>query len=146
LHAVGEDEEISVSVLGEAAGRTVSRLEVCQIIEARMRETFELLRNEVRAAGVRQLPAGIVLTGGAAQLSGIAELGREVLEMPVRVAAPAGIGGLVDTLLTPGYSTGVGLLQWGATSLAGGEPLRYESAPAMGGLGRLRDALRSIFP
>jgi cell division protein FtsA len=146
LRTVTDDEEISVSVLGEDAGRTVSRLEVCQIIEARMQETFELLRNEIRAAGVRQLPAGIILTGGAAQLAGIAELGREVLEMPVRVAAPTGIGGLVDTLLTPGYSTAVGLLQWGATTLVDGEPLRYESAPAMGGLGRIRDALRSIFP
>jgi len=146
LKAIDEDEEINVSVLGEEAGRTVSRLEVCQIIEARMRETFELLRNEIRAAGVRQLPAGIILTGGASQLSGIAELGREVLEMPVRVAGPTNIGGLVDTLLTPAYSTGVGLLQWGATTLAGGEPLRYESAPAMGGLGKIRDALRSIFP
>ena len=43
-------------VLGEDAGRTVSRLEVCQIIEARMRETFELLRNEMRAAGVGHAP------------------------------------------------------------------------------------------
>jgi len=146
LRSVGEDEEISVSVLGEEAGRTVSRLEVCQIIEARMRETFELLRNEIHAGGVNMLPAGIILTGGAAQLSGVAELGRDVLQMPVRVASPAGIGGLVDTLLNPSYSTAVGLLQWGATSLAGGEPLRYESAPAMGGLGRIRDALRSIFP
>ena len=101
-----DDEEISVSVLGEDAGRTVSRLEVCQVIEARMRETFELLRNEIRAAGVRQLPAGVILTGGSAQLSGIAELGREVLEMPVRVAAPNDIGGLVDTLLTPGLQHG----------------------------------------
>jgi cell division protein FtsA len=146
LRNISEDEEISVSVLGEDAGRTVSRLEVCQVIEARMRETFELLRNEIRAAGVRQLPAGVILTGGASQLAGIAELGREVLEMPVRVAAPTGIGGLVDTLLNPSYSTGVGLLQWGATTLVDGEPMRYESAPAMGGLGRIRDALRSIFP
>ena len=37
--------------------------------------------------------------------------------MPVRVAAPTGIGGLVDTLLNPSYSTAVGLLQWGAASL-----------------------------
>ena len=87
-----------------------------------MRETFELLRNEIRAAGVGMLPAGIILTGGAAQLAGAAELGREVLQMPVRVAAPAGIGGLVDTLLNPSYSTAVGLLQWGASSLASGEP------------------------
>ncbi len=70
LRAVTEDEEISVSVLGEDAGRTVGRLEVCQIIEARMRETFELMRNEIRAAGVGMLPAGVILTGGAAQLSG----------------------------------------------------------------------------
>ena len=37
------DEEISVSVLGEEAARTVSREELCRIIEARMRETFELI-------------------------------------------------------------------------------------------------------
>ena len=141
-----DDEEISVSVLGEDAGRTVSRLEVCQIIEARMRETFELLGNEIRAAGVGMLPAGIILTGGAAQLAGAAELGRSVLQMPVRVAAPTGIGGLVDTLLEPSYSTSVGLLLWGARVLAGDEPLRYESVPGNGGLSRIRDALRSIFP
>ena len=111
-----------------------------------MRETFELIRNEMRAAGVGMLPAGIVLTGGASQLAGAAELGRDVLQMPVRVAAPIGIGGLVDTLLNPSYSTAVGLLQWGAASLGSGEPARYESAPAMGVLGRLRDALRNIFP
>ena len=90
LRQVEDDEEISVSVLGDDAGRTVSRLEVCQIIEARMRETFELVRNEMRAAGVGMLPAGIVLTGGASQLAGAAELGRDVLQMPVRVAAPVG--------------------------------------------------------
>ena len=56
------------------------------------------------------------------------------------------MSGLVDTLLNPAYSTAVGLLEWGAASLAAGEPSRYDSAPAMGGLGRLRDALRSIFP
>jgi cell division protein FtsA len=145
LGSVPEDEDISVAVLGEDAGRTVSRLEVCQIIEARMRETFELLRNEMRGApGV--LPAGIILTGGGSQLAGVAELGREVLGMPVRIAGPAGIGGLVDTLLTPAYATSVGLLQWGASTLGSGEPLRYESAPALGMFGRLRDAVRSMFP
>jgi len=141
-----DDEEISVSVLGEDAGRTVSRIEVCQIIEARMRETFELLSNEIRAAGVGMLPAGIILTGGAAQLAGVAELGRSVLQMPVRVAAPTGIGGLVDTLLNPSYSTSVGLLLWGAKVLAGDEPMHFESGGGTAGLGRIRDALRSIFP
>jgi cell division protein FtsA len=146
LRAVAEDELISVTVLGEEAGRQVSRLEVCQIIEARMRETFELLRAEMQASGHGVLPAGIVLTGGASQLAGVAELGREVLDMPVRIASPSGIGGLVDNLLTPAYSASVGLLMWGAAAIVGGEPARYESAPGGGGFGRLRDALRNIFP
>src|SRR4029078_13628291 len=99
-----EDEQISVAVLDKDAGRTVSRLEGSQIIEARMRETFELLRNEIRAGGVGMLPAGVILTGGGAQLAGAAELGREVLQMPVRIAAPAGIGGVIDTLSDPRFS------------------------------------------
>ncbi|HEX4896783.1 MAG TPA: cell division FtsA domain-containing protein, partial [Candidatus Limnocylindrales bacterium] len=114
---MADDEEISVSVLGEEAGRNVSRLELCQVIEARMRETFELVRNEMRAAGAGMLPAGVILTGGAAQLAGAAELGREVLEMPVRIVSPTGVGGLVDSILTPEYSTALGLLGWGATML-----------------------------
>ncbi len=141
-----EDEEIAVSVMGEDAGRTVSREELCQIIEARMRETFELLRGEMSRSGHGMLPAGIILTGGAAQLSGTAELGREVLQMPVRVGAPTGIAGLIDTIQDPSYSTAVGLLRWGAIQVAMGEPLRYESAPGGGGFGRLRDAIRNIFP
>ena len=97
-------------------------------------------------SGHGMLPAGIILTGGGAQLAGIAELGRDVLEMPVRIAGPSGIGGLVDTIQDPSYSTAVGLLRWGAASLAVGEPARYESAPGGGRLGRFRDAIRNLFP
>jgi cell division protein FtsA len=146
LRGIAEDETIAVSVLGEEAGRTISRLELCQIIEARMRETFELLAAEMRSAGSGMLPAGLILTGGGAQLAGIAELGREVLQMPVRVVAPTGIGGLTDSILTPAFATSIGLLQWGATFLSEGEPARYESAPAAGILGRIRDAIRGLFP
>jgi cell division protein FtsA len=141
-----EDEEISVSVLGEEEGRTVSRVELCQIIESRMRETFELLRGEMARSGHGMLPAGIILTGGASLLSGTAELGREVLQMPVRVTGPVGISGLVDTIQDPAYSTAVGLLRWGAMQIAMGDPLHYESAPGGGGLSRIRRAFRSVFP
>ena len=76
----------------------------------------------MKATGHGMLPAGIVLTGGGAELAGAAELGREVLQMPVRIAGPAGVGGLVDNLLTPANSTAIGLLRWGAGALAQGEP------------------------
>jgi cell division protein FtsA len=140
-----EDEEISVAVLGEEAGRTVSREELCQIIESRMRETFELLRGEMSRSGHGMLPAGIILTGGAAQLAGTAELGRDVLQMPVRISGPTGIAGLIDTIGDPSYATAVGLLRWGAIQVALGDPAHFEAAPA-NGFGRLRSAFRSIFP
>jgi cell division protein FtsA len=146
LSQVGDDEEISVSVLGEQAGRSISRRELCEIIEARMRESFEMLGIQMRSAGAGMLPAGLILTGGGSQLAGVAELGREVLQMPVRVMAPTNVTGLTDSILTPAYASAIGLLQWGATALAEGEPARYESAPAFGLLGRIRDSLRSIFP
>ena len=146
LRGVDVEDDISVSVLGEEAGRTVNRLEVCQIAEARMREIFELIASELRTAGSGMLPAGLILTGGGAQRAGVAELGRDVLQIPVRVAGPIGVIGLTDTITTPAFSTAIGLLRWGAMNVVGDEPGRYETAPAGGILGRIRDALRSFFP
>ncbi|MGD0862814.1 MAG: cell division protein FtsA [Candidatus Limnocylindrales bacterium] len=146
LTTIAPDEMISVAMLGEPAGRSIHRIEMCQIIEARMRETFELLRAEIRMAGEGMLPAGVVLTGGAAQLAGAAALGREVLDMPVRVAGPMDVGGLTDNILNPAYSTAIGLLLWGAKGLDGADGSRFESAPAGGAVGRFRDALRHLFP
>jgi cell division protein FtsA len=133
-------------VLGEEAGRTINRIELCRIIESRMRETFEMIGAEIQAGGAGMLPAGLILTGGGAQLAGMAELGREVLQMPVRVVGPSGVGGLTDSILTPAYATSIGLLQWGATMLDDGEPQRYESAPAAGMFGKLRSAVRNMLP
>ncbi len=146
LSTVAEDDAISISVLGEAAGRTISRVELCGIIEARMREIFEMLGTEIKASGEGMLPAGVVLTGGAAQLAGTAALGREVLNMPVRVAGPAGVGGLTDNILNPAYSTAIGLLYWGARGLEAADRGPYPPAPAGGLLSRVRGGFRNLFP
>ena len=146
LSTVSADDAIGISTLGEAAGRTVSSRELCSIIEARMREIFEMLGTEIRASGEGMLPAGVVLTGGAAQLAGAAALGREVLNMPVRVAGPAGVGGLTDNIMNPAYSTAIGLLYWGAKGLESADRGPYPPAPAGGILSRVRDAMRNVLP
>ena len=66
--------------------------------------------------------------------------------MPVRVAAATEVGGLVDGILEPQYSTAIGLLLWGARHLGAADLTTYESAPAGGLMGRIRAALRSVFP
>jgi cell division protein FtsA len=147
LRTVAPEELITVEVIGEQTGRTIQRAEMAAIIEARMREIYELIGEEVGRAGHDAIfPAGLVLTGGAAQLAGAAELGRQALDMPVRVASPSGVGGLTDGILTPAYSTSIGLLLWGARALTVQTPSRYESAPAFGLVGRAREILRGFFP
>jgi cell division protein FtsA len=141
------DEEVPVETIGETDVRTAPRTQVAEIIEARMRELFERIGQEVtRGGSTHRLPAGLVLTGGGSLLTGAAELGRDVLQMPVRVAAPTGVGGLTDHLLTPSYSTAIGLLRWASRVVTSHEPDRYESAPAGGAMGKVREWFKGLFP
>ena len=54
-----------------------------------------------------------VITGGAAQVRGLAQLAEQTLNMPVRIGQPANIKGLGERLESPVYSTAVGLLIYG---------------------------------
>jgi cell division protein FtsA len=144
---VQPEELLNVAVLGEGGGQTIQRRKLCEIIEARMSEIFSLIGEEVKRSGhAGMLPAGAVLTGGGARLAGVAELARDVLQMPVRVAAPQGVGGLMDQLSNPAFSTPIGLLLWGARHV-GSEPIGFAtSSPMSGGLGRFVDWVRGLFP
>jgi cell division protein FtsA len=58
------------------------------------------------------IPAGLVITGGGANLPGIDALGEKVTRMPVRLGKPISLPGVSDALDNPAYATGVGLLLW----------------------------------
>ncbi len=96
-------------------GHGVSYQDLCDIIRARVEEIIRLILLELPRSDYETLvPAGLVLTGGSANLSGIDVLGREILQLPVRVGVPTNIHGITDTLRDPAYATSVGLLLWGA--------------------------------
>ncbi|GAH53826.1 unnamed protein product, partial [marine sediment metagenome] len=85
-------------------GHGVSYQDLCDIIRARVEEIIKLILLELPNSEYENLvPAGLVLTGGTSNLSGIAALGREVLRLPVRVGAPSNISGITDTLCDPAY-------------------------------------------
>jgi cell division protein FtsA len=67
----------------------------------------------VRHGFDRQIPAGIVLTGGGSKIEGAVELAEEIFHRPVRLGAPQEIAGLRDVVRNPIHSTGVGLLLYG---------------------------------
>jgi cell division protein FtsA len=96
-------------------GHGVSYQELCDIVRARVEEILRLILLELPHAEYETLvPAGLVLTGGSSNLSGIATLGQDVLSLPVRVGTPTGMYGIVDALHNPAYATSVGLLLWGS--------------------------------
>jgi cell division protein FtsA len=53
---------------------------------------------------------GIVLTGGGALLSGVQKLAESIFDCPVRIGKPRVLFDLVETLQSPLYATGYGLL------------------------------------
>ncbi|MGI6367852.1 MAG: cell division protein FtsA [Anaerolineae bacterium] len=111
---VDEAEMIELSVFGHEDMATLSRRELCQIVEARVEEMFSLISREIKRSGYDDLlPAGVVLTGGTADLLGIREVAARELQMPVRLGLPHRMHGVVEAISNPAYATAVGLLLWG---------------------------------
>jgi cell division protein FtsA len=129
--SVPSDETIELAAFGGAGRMAVHRRRLCEILQARTEEILEMVFREVRQAGYDEMiSAGLVLTGGSANLPGFMELARDVLGMPVRVGYPISLGGLSDTLANPAYATSVGLLHW-AMRDSGQQSRRMPSAPRL---------------
>jgi cell division protein FtsA len=110
-----EDELVQVQQLGREKSRRLPRMELVHIIEPRMQELFEMVRDDLKSEGLLgQVPAGLVLSGGGSLLAGCEEVAHDVLALPVRLGTPARLGGLGETLTHPMYATAVGLLRYGA--------------------------------
>jgi cell division protein FtsA len=108
------DERVEVpSVAGKSAG-TVSRQILCEIIEPRLDEVFELIQREIAKSGYEgSLASGVVITGGSMLLCGAVEMAERAFGLPVRLGVPAHVGGLVDVIADPVYAAAVGLVLHG---------------------------------
>ena len=111
----GPEETIKVPSVGDRDPRDLSRQALAEVVEPRYDELFTLVQAELSRSGyVDMIAAGIVLTGGTAKMEGVVELAEEIFHMPVRLGTPQNISGLKDIVNNPIYSTGVGLLKYGA--------------------------------
>lgn len=115
VNFVPDNELLPVPNVGGYGEHTVSKKMLASIIQPRVEEILSLVRQQIGRADFKGLlPGGVVLTGGGALLPGIAELAGEILQLPVRIGAPARLGGLADMVATPAYATSVGLIIYGA--------------------------------
>ncbi len=112
--ASDERDLVSVPPLGDD-GRDVPnqlpRSALTRIVRARVEETLELVRDRLNASGFASLVGRrIVLTGGASQLTGLAEAARRILARNVRLGRPLGVSGLPEIARGPAHAASVGML------------------------------------
>nr|HID14226.1 cell division protein FtsA [Anaerolineae bacterium] len=140
---VPPEERFTVSPFGGGTPQVVPRWKLAEIIEARAEEILSMVQQEIKRSGYDGLlPAGVVLCGGTAQLSGLQELGRDILGLPVRVGAPQELRGLVDMVSSPAHAVGAGLMGWGVT--VDTRPRLRKPGPSLGR--RFLDWLRVFLP
>lgn len=102
---LGEEDEVQPN--------HVPRSYLVSIMQPRLEETFELVRQQMDAAGVgAQMGRRVVLTGGAAQTSGMRDLAGMILGKQVRLGKPIRIKGLADATSGPAFSASAGLLHY----------------------------------
>ncbi len=137
---VGEDEDGNTN--------QVPRSMLVQIIQPRLEETFELVRNRLEASGYDKIAGRrVVITGGASQMQGVRDLAALVLDKQVRMGRPVGITGLAESTGGPAFATSAGLLRYAVENApeAPAKPARARADGPGGRLGRLGQWLKQNF-
>jgi cell division protein FtsA len=120
---VDPDETIELPSTPGQGIRQAKRELLAHIIHQRLDEVMGLVQKEIVDAGFHDgLPAGVILTGGVAQMPGVVELAREVFAMPARMGTPSQrISGLVDSVSSTRYAVAAGLVLYAARESIHGE-------------------------
>ncbi len=134
--------------------RKVSRKTLVDgIIRPRLNEIFTMIGVEIKKSGfVGQTPAGIVITGGGARTVGAVDAAKRMLAMPVRIAYPTNLKGIIDEVQDTPFSTVVGLVSYASkidvpSSMPFGISLpAFNFLPRLKIFKKLTDIIKSFIP
>ncbi len=116
------EEKIAIPAEVGFSGRSVSRLSLCKVINARIEETFLLLKRELESYGLLdKFGAGIVMTGGCARLHGICDVAEQVFGLPCSIGCAINIDGVETVQQSPEYSACAGVIQNAIRSMKVGQ-------------------------
>jgi cell division protein FtsA len=126
----------------------VSRATLVRFIKPRLEEMLELVRDRLAASPFAAEPRGrVVLTGGASQLTGMAEFAGQILGRPVRIARQLDMAGLPAEAKGPAFAAAAGMLVYPQVShLEHFEPRQTRHSQTGGGyIARVGRWLRESF-
>jgi len=141
---IDSKEQIDLSLISKIDLQQVNRKTLCQIMEARYVEIFNMVLKSLEDIGRDgMLPAGVVLTGGGAKVPGLVDMAREKLKLPVQIGIPQGFEGLTDKVEDTSYSTALGLLVWASRYQGQGVNMNFDLSKI--DFSRVTDTFRSWF-
>ncbi len=114
-----ENEIVSIPGLRGRAHKEISVRNLSAIIQARMEEIIEHVYYEIKNSGYeKKLIAGIVITGGGAQLKHVTQLVEYITGMDTRVGYPnEHLAKGNEDVTSPMFATSVGLVMKGVQSV-----------------------------
>jgi cell division protein FtsA len=133
-------DQLEVPGLGDRGPRMLSRQALAGVIEPRVEEIFALVQQVIRDSGCEELlSSGVVLTGGAAVMPGMVELGEDIFLKPVRRGVPTYSGPLRDMVAQPRAATVMGLLEEARLARVRGLKASQQAGSVKTILGRAKD-------
>lgn len=139
----GKADIVKIPELG--AEQNVEKRHLDMIVTARTAEILEMVAAEMRKAGKDVLlPAGVVLTGGGANLKGLVDYAKQGLKLPVSIGKPKDFNGLVDRTDDPAFAAPIGLM---LSNMRFGGVVRHNKRKSSGGgFGKIKDTLKRFLP
>jgi cell division protein FtsA len=110
----GNSDNIVIPTQGdniEIGGKSVERNLLSAIIRPRIEEIIELLTSRIENAHVQHAAGNrLLLTGGASQLTGIADLFAHCTQKTAVLGTPQGVNGVLDENSGPECAAAIGAL------------------------------------
>jgi cell division protein FtsA len=145
-----EKDMVDVTPLGIKSQTQVSKAFLLQIVEARLEEIFEMVKESVSKSGYDiAMPAGVVITGGTSLIRDCAKTAQGVFGVPCRIGYPSGLTGMIEEISDPAYASVQGLIKH-ALEDEGGDSTAPSSSgvgSALGGIvGKITNWIKSLLP
>ncbi len=123
------------------------------IVGSRLEEMYQLIADEIERSGfAKQIPSGVVITGGGALTIGMSDVGRKVLGLPMRLGLPGEVSGLLDEILDPQYATTVGLILSSKGNIMDSDSSMFKFNRVMKGfnmgnsISKIKDIMKQFIP
>lgn len=143
----GKKEQVDLSELIGEDDFIVAKKEIGKVVEARVDDLLDMLNTEVKKVGhISSIPAGLVISGGGANLPGLVPLLKERLKLPVRLGVYSRFDGMADQMKDLSFAVPAGLILWGIEREMSGTQNRRVSFGSDNFFKKVGDWLKNFLP